>query len=233
MKMRTYFCCFVLALGATSLVIAGDEEDRLIECGRVTKEILGAPDGIPQALLDKAECIIVLPSVKKGAFGFGGAYGKGAMICRQGEKFDGTWGAPAMFRMEEFSFGFQLGGSATDFLMLVMNPRGANSLLRNKVKLGAEATAAAGPKGRSTKASTDAAMTAEILTYSRAKGLIAGISLDGSTLRQDSGDNEDIYGRKIDAREIVIDGAVSAPAAANSWIELLNTRSPKNLSDNN
>ena len=231
MQMRlTVFSLFLVA-AATAPLLASDQEDRLIECGRVTREILDVPDGIPQSLLNKAECVIVLPSVKKAAFGFGGAYGKGAMTCRTGEKFDGPWGAPAMFRMEEFSFGLQLGGSATDFLMLVMNSRGANSLLGNKVKLGADATAAAGPKGRSAKASTDLAMTAEILTYSRAKGLIAGISLDGSTLRQDSGDNKKLYGRKIDAREIVIDNAVTAPAAAKSWLELLNSRSPKNLSD--
>ena len=198
-----------------------DEEKRLGKCNEVLEEILNIPDSIPQELLDKAKCVVVIPSVKKFAFGFGGSYGKGAMLCRSGADFTGSWGAPAMYRLEGASIGFQLGGSATDFLLLVMNKKGANSLLSSKVKLGADAMAAAGPKGRSGEVATDAYMQAEILTYSRSRGLFAGVSLKGSTLRQDNGANEDLYGQKISAREIVLEGKVSMPSAGRSLVELL------------
>ncbi len=207
-----------------------DEEKRLGNCSRVLKEILNIPDGIPQGLLDKAECLIAFPSVKKFALGFGASYGKGAMVCRSGEDFKGPWGPPAMYRLEGASIGFQLGGSATDFVLLVMNDKGADSLLRSKVKLGADAIAAAGPKGRASEAATDAYMGAEILSYSRSKGLFAGVSLKGSTLRQDSGANEDLYGRKISAREIVLEQKVSVPSAGKSLVDLLQENSPENLS---
>lgn len=207
-----------------------DEEKRLGNCSRVLKEILNIPDGIPQGLLDKAECLIAFPSVKKFALGFGVSYGKGAMVCRSGEDFKGPWGPPAMYRLEGASIGFQLGGSATDFVLLVMNDKGADSLLRSKVKLGADAIAAAGPKGRASEAATDAYMGAEILSYSRSKGLFAGVSLKGSTLRQDSGANEDLYGRKISAREIVLEQKVSVPSAGKSLVDLLQEKSPENLS---
>jgi len=207
-----------------------DEEERLGNCSRVLKEILNIPDGIPQSLLDKAECLIAFPSVKKFALGFGASYGKGAMVCRSGEDFKGPWGPPAMYRLEGASIGFQLGGSATDFVLLVMNDKGADSLLRSKVKLGADAIAAAGPKGRASEAATDAYMGAEILSYSRSKGLFAGVSLKGSTLRQDSGANEDLYGRKISAREIVLEQKVSVPSAGKSLVDLLQENSPENLS---
>ncbi len=208
-----------------------DEQKRLKKCSEVLGEILDVPDNVPQELLDKAECVVIMPSVKKFAFGFGGSYGKGAMICRGGENFTGAWGAPAMYRLEGASIGFQLGGSASDFLLLVMNTKGADSLLSSKVKLGADAMAAAGPKGRSGEVATDAYMNAEILTYSRSKGLFAGVSLKGSTLRQDNGANEDLYGQKISAREIVLEGKVSAPGAAQSLVSLLQKKSPKNLSE--
>ena len=208
-----------------------DEQKRLKKCSEVLGEILDVPDSVPQELLDKAECVVIMPSVKKFAFGFGGSYGKGAMICRGGENFTGAWGAPAMYRLEGASIGFQLGGSASDFLLLVMNTKGADSLLRSKVKLGADAMAAAGPKGRSGEVATDAYMNAEILTYSRSKGLFAGVSLKGSTLRQDNGANEDLYGQKISAREIVLEGKVSVPGAAQSLVSLLQKKSPKNLSE--
>lgn len=208
-----------------------DEEERIKKCSEVLGEILDVPDNVPQELLDKAECVVIMPSVKKFAFGFGGSYGKGAMICRGGENFTGAWGAPAMYRLEGASIGFQLGGSASDFLLLVMNTKGADSLLRSKVKLGADAMAAAGPKGRSGEVATDAYMNAEILTYSRSKGLFAGVSLKGSTLRQDNGANEDLYGHKISAREIVLEGKVSVPGAARSLVSLLQKKSPKNLSE--
>ncbi|MEE8460801.1 MAG: lipid-binding SYLF domain-containing protein [Acidobacteriota bacterium] len=207
-----------------------DQEERLDNCSRVLKEILNIPDGIPQGLLDKAECLVAFPSVKKFALGFGASYGKGAMVCRSGEDFKGPWGPPAMYRLEGASIGFQLGGSATDFLLLIMNEKGADSLLSSKVKLGADAIVAAGPKGRASEAATDAYMGAEILSYSRSKGLFAGVSLKGSTLRQDSGANEDLYGQKISAREIVLEQKVSVPSAGKSLIDLLQEKSPENLS---
>ncbi len=222
----------IFVLLTTSLVSADtkDQEERLGNCSAVLKEILNIPDGIPQSLLDKAECLVAIPSVKKFALGLGGSYGKGAMVCRSGDDFKGPWGPPAMYRLEGASIGFQLGGSATDFLLLVMNEKGASSLLSSKVKLGADAMAAAGPKGRSSEAATDAYMSAEILSYSRSKGLFAGVSLKGSTLRQDNGANEDLYGKKISAREIVLEQKVPVPSAGKSLIDLLQEKSPENLS---
>ena len=207
------------------------ENERLENAGAVLEEILNVPDDIPTDLLNKAECVIVVPSVVKFAIGFGGSYGRGAMTCRSGANFTGPWSAPALIAVEGGSFGLQLGGQSTDFILLVMNPRGATSILRSKVKLGADAAAAAGPKGRNAQASTDAALRAEILTYSRSRGLFAGVSLEGSTLRPDNGANEDVYGRKITAVQIVREGAVQTPAAASKMISLLNTQSPNNTSD--
>lgn len=207
------------------------ETDRLENCGMVTKEIMDIPDDIPQDLIDKAECIIVYPSVVKAAFIVGGSYGRGAMVCRTGEHFTGPWSAPAMMALEGASVGFQIGGQATDFVLLVMNPRGAKSILSSKVKLGADASAAAGPKGRNAEASTDVTLRAEVLTYSRARGLFAGISLAGSTVRPDNGANEKIYDKKLTAEEIIFKGAVPVPAAAQKWVAYLNRKSPKNTSD--
>lgn len=207
------------------------EADRLQNAASVLKAIFGMPESIPKDLLDRAECVIVFPSVKKFALGIGGSYGRGVIVCRSGESFDGKWGTPAMFALEGGSIGFQLGGQATDFVLLVMNEMGAKSVLGSKVKLGADASAAAGPKGRSTGAATDIVMRAEILTYSRARGLFAGVSLEGSTLRSDGGANENLYGKELSAREIVRGGAVSVPAAARPLIDLLNRRSPVNRSD--
>jgi len=194
------------------------------------KEVLNIPDDIPQSVIDKADCVVVLPSVLKFAFGFGGSYGRGVMTCRGGEDFKGPWGAPTMMALEGGSFGFQLGGQATDFVLLVMNQRGASSILSSKVKLGGDASAAAGPKGRTAEADTDVTMRAEVLTYSRARGLFAGISLEGSTLRPDNDANERIYGRKMDAKDIALHGAVPIPQAARLLISTLNQHSPKNLS---
>lgn len=208
-----------------------DEQERLGNCAQVLGEILNVPDNVPTELLDKAECVVIIPSVKKFAFGFGGSYGKGAMVCRSGNDFTGSWGSPAMYRLEGASFGFQLGGSASDFLLLIMNSKGADSLLSSKVKLGADAMAAAGPKGRGAEAATDAYMSAEILTYSRSKGLFAGVSLKGSTLRQDNGANKDLYGSKVTAREIVMEGKVSTPSGGGDLVELLRRKSPRNLSN--
>lgn len=207
------------------------EQERLQECGQVLKEILNIPDDIPKSLLDKAECVIVIPSVKKLAFGIGGSYGRGAITCRTGAHFTGPWSAPAMFALEGVNIGFQLGGQATDFVLLVMNPKGANSILGSKVKLGADAAAAAGPKGRAAAAQTDILLKAEILTYSRSRGLFAGVSLEGSTLRQDNGANRRLYGRNLSARNIVREGEVRVPAAGQLLVSVLNQRSPRNLSD--
>lgn len=223
-----------LALGLLGLPLGAEdkkEADRLENCGTVIKEIMDIPDDIPQDLIDKAECIIVYPSVLKAAFIVGGSYGRGAMTCRTGEHFTGPWSAPTMMALEGASVGFQLGGQATDFVLLVMNPRGARAILSSKVKLGADASAAAGPKGRNAEASTDVTMRAEVLTYSRARGLFAGISLAGSTVRPDNSANENVYGKKLDAKDIIFKGAVRAPASAESLIAYLNKKSPKNLSD--
>jgi len=218
------------ALAALPAAAQDREEQRLHECGTVLKEVLDIPDGIPKELLDRAECVVVFPSVKKFAIGIGGSYGRGAIACRGGEKFTGSWSAPAMFRLEGANIGIQLGGQATDFILLVMNPRGANSVLGSKVKLGADAAAAAGPKGRAAAAQTDIVMRAEILTWSRSRGLFAGVSLEGSTLAGDGGANKKIYGRKLSARQIVR-GGVGVPAAGQRMISILNSASPRNLSD--
>ena len=209
------------------------EQERLENCGAVLEEIMNVPDDIPANLVDKAECVVVLPSVVKFAVVFGGSYGRGAMTCRSGEHFTGPWGAPTMMALEGGSFGFQLGGQATDFVILVMNPRGATAILKNKVKLGADASAAAGPKGRYAEASTDVTLRAEMLTYSRSRGLFAGVSLEGSTLRPDNGANEEVYGKKITATDIVLTGAVPTPASAQKLIATLTKFSPRNDSDPN
>jgi len=218
------------ALAITAIGAQGKEEDRLRACATVLQEILGMPDAIPKELIDKAECVIVFPSVKKGAVGVGASYGRGAITCRSGDTYTGPWSAPALFALEGGSIGFQLGGQATDYVLLVMNDKGASSVLGSKVKLGADASAAAGPKGRHAGASTDIVMNAEMLTYSRSKGLFAGVSLEGSTLRSDGSANELVYGREISAREIVR-GDVQVPEAARPMIDLLNKESPKNLSE--
>jgi lipid-binding SYLF domain-containing protein len=230
--MRTIGIIFcILLLSATPLMAQRKERERLENCATVMEEILNVPDNVPQELLDKAECIVVFPSVKKAAFGIGGSYGRGAIACRSGKDFTGPWSAPAMFALEAASFGFQLGGQATDFLLLIMNSKGAESVMSSKVKLGADASAAAGPKGRNLSAATDVVMKAEILSYSRAKGLFAGVSLEGSTLRSDGGANENLYDRELSAREIVRDGVVGTPEAGKKLIDLLNSKSPHNLSD--
>jgi SH3 domain-containing YSC84-like protein 1 len=208
----------------------GKESDRLRNSAVVLREIFGMPDGIPKDLLDKAECVIVFPSVKKVAIGVGASYGRGVISCRTGETFEGPWSAPAMFALEGASIGFQLGGQATDFVLLVMNDRGATSVLSSKVKLGADASAAAGPKGRTAGASTDIVMQAEMLTYSRSRGLFAGVSLEGSTLRSDDDANESVYGKRLSARDIVR-GTLAVPAEAKPLVDLLNRKSPKNLSE--
>jgi lipid-binding SYLF domain-containing protein len=220
----------VLILALAVPMSAQKEADRLRNSALVLREIFGMPDSIPKDLLDRAECVIVFPSVKKFAMGVGGSYGRGVITCRGGETFEGPWSAPAMFALEGASIGFQLGGQSTDFVLLVMNGRGAESVLGSKVKLGADASAAAGPKGRTVGASTDITMQAEMLTYSRARGLFAGVSLEGSTLRSDDDASESVYGKRLTAREIVR-GEVEVPRDARTLIDLLNRRSPKNLTE--
>lgn len=232
--MRKMISMFMaLALIALPALAADDvkETDRLENAGTVLEEILNVPDDIPQDLIDKAECVVIFPSVIKFAIGLGGSYGRGAMICRSGEHFTGPWGAPSMAALEGGSFGFQLGGQATDFVLLIMNPRGAKAILSSKVKLGADMAAAAGPKGRDAAASTDATLRAEILSYSRSRGLFAGISLEGSTLRSDGNANEKLYGKKLSAKDIILERKVGVPSSARQLVSLLDAKSPNNKSD--
>jgi lipid-binding SYLF domain-containing protein len=202
------------------------DEDRLNDCGAVLKEILDIPDDIPQGLLDKANCVVVYPSVLKAAFVVGGSYGRGAMTCRQGEDFRGSWGAPTMMALEGGSFGFQIGGQATDFVLLVMNEGGARGILAGKVKLGGDASVAAGPVGRNASAETDVTLRSEILSYSRSRGLFAGISLEGSTIRPDNKANKQIYEKELEAKQIVLSDQVRVPAAAEQLVSTLNNKTP-------
>jgi len=209
------------------------EQERVANAGTVMQEILNIPDDIPQSVIDKADCVVVLPSVLKFAIGVGGSYGRGVMTCRGGENFKGAWGAPTMMALEGGSFGLQLGGQATDFVLLLMSPRSAKSILASKVKLGGDASAAAGPVGRNASAETDVTMRAEILSYSRARGLFAGISLAGSTLRPDNDANKSLYGKDLSAQDIVFKAAVAAPESAQLLLAQLNKKSPVNKSSNN
>ena len=221
----------MVALFCSPAYAQKDENNRIRNAGKVMVEILNVPDDIPADLLDKAECIIVLPSVMKAAFIVGGSYGRGVMSCRSGPDFSGHWSAPAMMALEGASVGFQIGGQATDFVLLVMNKRGADSILTSQVKLGGDVAAAAGPKGRNAAAATDVTMRAEVLSYSRSRGLFAGISLEGSTLRPDGDGNARLYGKGISAKEIVINSAIHAPASAKLLVSTLNKKSPRNRSD--
>ncbi|HKV05992.1 MAG TPA: lipid-binding SYLF domain-containing protein [Candidatus Acidoferrales bacterium] len=223
----------ILLMASTTLAETEDakkQDGRLQNAGQVMSEVLKMPDSIPQYVLDRTKCVVVIPSVLKAAFIVGGSYGRGAMVCRSGNDFTGPWGAPSMMTLEGGSFGLQLGADATDFVLLVMNERGATSLLRSKVKLGADITAAAGPIGRAAEADTDAYMRAEILTYSRARGLFAGVSLEGTTLRPDHDANEALYGRRMSARDIVLGPGPATPAAGKQLVGLLDNASPHPVS---
>ena len=225
--MKKHALMAMCLLVGIPVVAQQKEDDRLTESHTVLKEILGMPDkGIPRDLLNKSECVVVFPSVKKAAFVVGGSYGRGLITCRTGHDFRGPWSAPAMFALEGGSFGFQIGGEATDFVLLVMNERGAQSVMSSKVKLGADASAAAGPVGRTTSAETDIVMRAEILSWSRARGIFGGVSLDGSTMRSDDGANKNLYGKELSAKEIVREGKVHTPAAGKPLIDLLEKVSP-------
>jgi SH3 domain-containing YSC84-like protein 1 len=227
---RIFPLMVVIALAGLPASAQKDENNRIENAGKVMVEILNVPDDIPQDLLDKAECVIVLPSVMKAAFVVGGSYGRGVLTCRSGPDFNGRWSAPAMMALEGGSVGFQIGGQATDFVLLVMNRRGADSILTSQVKLGADAAAAAGPKGRDAAAATDVTFRAEVLSYSRSRGLFAGVSLEGSTLRPDGDGNGRLYGQGVRAKDIVINSAIHAPASAKLLLSTLDQKSPANKS---
>jgi lipid-binding SYLF domain-containing protein len=231
MKLKSILASITMAVLLLAFSTPADkeakEEDRVKDAGKVMTEILNVPDDVPQDLLDKADCVVVFPSVLKAAFIVGGSYGRGVMTCRTGQNFNGPWGAPSMMALEGGSFGLQIGGEATDFVLLVMNDRGANGILSSKVKLGGDASVAAGPVGRSASAETDASMRAEILSYSRARGAFAGVSLEGSTIRPDNDANERIYGQRMSARDIVLRHETSPPPAAAQLLSTLNARTPQ------
>ncbi len=222
--------CLTLVAGAVYARKSNKEQKRLENCGVVMQEVLNIPENIPKELLEKAECVIVIPSVRKLALGVGASYGRGAMVCRQGAKFNGAWGAPAMYALEGGSLGLQIGGEATDLILLVMNDKGMESILSSKVKLGADASVAAGPKGRDASADTDAWMRAEILSYSRSRGLFAGVSLEGSTLRPDDEASEQVYGRAIKAKDIVRSEKMDVPATGRRLVNALQKSAPRNES---
>ena len=223
--------CVALSAGVVYAAKLNKEQKRLQECGVVMQEVLNVPDSIPKDLLEKAECVIVIASVRKLAFGVGASYGRGAMVCRKGVKFNGSWGAPAMYALEGGSIGLQIGGEATDLILLVMNDRGMESILSSKVKLGADASVAGGPKGRDASAATDAWMRAEILSYSRSRGVFAGVSLEGSTLRPDDDASEQVYGRAIKAKDIVRSEKMSVPATGRRLVNTLQKSAPRNESE--
>jgi lipid-binding SYLF domain-containing protein len=230
-KLMVTAACLSLVAGAVYARQLNKEQRRLEECGVVMQEVLNIPDSIPHELLEKAECVIVIPSVKKLAFGVGADYGRGAMVCRTGEHFRGPWGAPAMYALEGGSIGFQIGGEATDLILLVMNDRGMNSILSSKVKLGADASIAGGPKGRDASADTDAWMRAEILSYSRSRGVFAGISLEGSTIRPDDDASADVYGHPMKASEIVRGEHTGVPETGRHLVRVLDKSAPRNESE--
>jgi SH3 domain-containing YSC84-like protein 1 len=231
MNMRRLFLLVGLVVALALPVSAQKKEQERVEnAGTVMAEILDAPDSLPQSVLDKADCVVILPSVLKIAIGIGGSYGRGVMTCRRGKDFQGRWGAPAMMALEGGSFGLQLGGQATDFVLLLMNSRAASSILTSKVKLGGDASAAAGPVGRDASAESDVTLRAEVLSYSRARGLFAGVSLEGSTLRPDNDGNKALYGKELNAKDIVLNGAVPPPPSAQKLLATLNKQSPKNKS---
>jgi lipid-binding SYLF domain-containing protein len=223
--------CLSLVAGVVYANQLNKEQKRLEEAGVVMQEVLNIPDNIPHDLLEKAECVIVFPSVKKLAFGVGADYGRGAMVCRTGEHFRGPWGAPAMYALEGGSVGFQIGGEATDLILLVMNGRGMDSILSSKVKLGGDASIAGGPEGRDASADTDAWMHAEILSYSRSRGLFAGVSLEGSTIRPDDEASEQVYGHPIKAKEIVRGEKTHVPTTGRHLVNVLQKSAPRNESE--
>jgi lipid-binding SYLF domain-containing protein len=221
--MKRFILVFLLLTFSTA-AFAG--ESQLQKSTNVLNEIMGTPDkGIPDELLEKAVCVGIVPSQIKFALGLGGTYGRGVLVCRKGGT--GAWSAPSMFTLGAASIGFQIGGKATDVVFLVMNPEGARKLVQDSIKLGGEASVAAGPVGRSAEGATDAQLHAEILSYSRTRGLFAGLSLDGAVLKQDADDNQKLYGRRVSAQQILIDGTVATPRAAFALDKTLTKYSPK------
>jgi lipid-binding SYLF domain-containing protein len=233
MKRKSLLVVCMGLLATAPLFAANKEQERLEKAGVVMQEIMNTPENIPQEVIEKAECVIVFPSLLKAAFIVGASYGRGAMVCRTGEHFHGPWGAPAMMALEGGSVGFQIGGQATDLVLLIMNERGASSILESKVKLGGDASVAAGPVGRDAAANTDAYMRAEVLSYSRSRGLFAGVSLEGSTLRPDNDATADVYGRKITAKEIILGGKTGVPASGRHLVAVLQKNAPRNESAKN
>jgi lipid-binding SYLF domain-containing protein len=223
--VATLCLCFALPVVAQQ-----KESERLTSSYDVMRAVLDMPDnGIPKDLLNKSYCVVVFPSVKKGAFVVGASYGRGVMTCRSGSQFRGPWSAPAFFALEGGSFGLQAGGQATDFVLLIMNEQGATSVMTSKVKMGGDASVAAGPVGRTTSAETDVVMKAEILSWSRNRGIFAGISLTGSTLRSDDDANKNLYGKDLNAKQIILQGQVKTPSSGKALIGLLDKASPKRM----
>ena len=219
---------FYLALAASVVPVqTSKEHERLANSGAVLEEVLSIPENVPEDILNKAQCVIVIPSMTKVAIGIGGSYGRGAMVCRTGAEHNGPWGAPAMYAIEGASVGFQLGAEATDLVLMVMNSRGVNALLSSKVKLGAQASVAAGPKGRHVEAATDATMRAELLSYSRSRGLFAGVSIEGTSLRPDDDANEEVYGRRLSAKDIINGSGITVPSSGRRLVDTLQKYSPK------
>ena len=229
-KGLAYFLCLVMVALPLFASEKGKIEERLEDCGTVMKEILGMPDSIPKDLLDKSVCVMVIPAVKKGAFIVGASYGRGAITCRSGDNYDGPWSAPAMYRLIGGNFGFQIGGQATDYVLLVMNDGGVKAILKGKVKLGADASVALGPVGRTADAQTNGMMQAEVLSYSRARGVFAGVSLEGANLEEDSDANSALYGQEYSAMSIVRRGKVEPPSGAQLWLSILRRTTPKHFS---
>jgi SH3 domain-containing YSC84-like protein 1 len=215
-KMIVFALCLVVA---SPMFAQKKEEERLSNSATVLREIL-VDQGLPTSIVDQADCIVVFPSVKKVAIGIGGSYGRGVLVCRNGAKMDGDWGAPAMYRLDQASIGVQLGSTATDFVLVVMNHTGAEQILNGKTKLGANAAAAAGPTGAQAVGYNAASMKVDVLTYSRTKGLFAGVSLEGASMDSDDDANKALYGKAISAKDIVEGGQAVLPSAKSLIDEL-------------
>lgn len=223
--MKKKMMVFALCLAVASPMFAQKKEaERLDNSATVLRELLVGSSGLPTSILDQADCVVIFPSVKKVAVGIGGSYGRGVLVCRKGADMNGDWGAPAMYKLDQGSIGVQLGSTATDFVLVVMNKKGAEQILNGKTKLGANAAAAAGPTGAQATGYNAASMHVDVLTYSRSKGLFAGVSLEGATMDSDDDANKALYGKSIGAHDIV-EGGQSAPPAAKMLIDELDKAS--------
>jgi SH3 domain-containing YSC84-like protein 1 len=224
MRKRLVMLAVCLTI-ACPLFAQKKEDDRLSNAATAMQTILGENNGLPKSVLDQANCVLIFPSVKKVAIGIGGSYGRGALVCRTGAKMNGGWGAPAMYKLDQGSIGLQLGSTATDFVLVVMNQKGADQILNGKTKLGGNAAAAAGPTGAQATGYNADAMKADVLTYSRSKGLFAGVSLEGASMDTDDDANKDLYGKKMSAKEIISGGQAVIPAAK-PLVDALDKASP-------